>query len=147
MSKSSDGAVRQKAMGISTPAGAAGKLLVATERFEDGAGADKKAFRYTGLLYHFTLNGRRATGRVYDNETETAGIIGFQKQPSLRFRVKKLLAPAALPYGDPLLAAVATYLLKETPVRHINMLTRAGYVPLDFARAVGGADKGSSGQG
>jgi hypothetical protein len=147
MSKSSGGAVRQNAMRLSMPVGSAGKLVVATERFEDRAGADQKTFRYTGLLYHFTLDGRRATARVYDNETETAGIIGFQKQPSLRFRVKKLLAPASLPYGDPLLAAVAAYLLKETPVRHINMLTRAGYVPLDFARAVGGADKGSSGQG
>jgi hypothetical protein len=136
------------ALGSTAPHRRADKLVVETERFEDAAPADSSVYyRYAGQFYHFTLAGRRATARVYDNESETACIIGFDKKHSLRFRLKKIYAPTALPYGDPLLAAIATHLLNQTPVRQISVLTRGGYVPLDFARAVGTAAKGSSGQG
>ena len=124
------------------------KLIVETTRFEDAPPAHSaNSFRYAGLLYHFTLTGRRATARVYDGELDTACIIGFDKQQTLGFRLKKFFVPTTLPYGDPMLAAVTSHLMYETPVRQISMLTRVGYVPLDFARAVGTAVNGSSGQG
>ncbi len=110
------------------------KLIIEIERFEDQE--TRGGYRYSGEHRHFTLDGRRATARIYDVEPQTACVVAFDRRPSLLFRLVKLLIPEALPYGDPLLAAMAAHLVAETPVQHIHMLTRAGYVPLDFARAV-----------
>src|ERR1700722_7632332 len=77
------------------------KLAIETERFEDRD--TRGGYRYNGTLYHFTFDQRRAAARIYDDEPQTACVIGFDRRPSLRFNLVKLLNPEALPYGDPLL--------------------------------------------
>ncbi len=119
------------------PALPCAQLSIEAETFLDQDEPDPMgwhSYSYSGTNYVFTCGDRRASGRTYEDEPHKLSLVLPPAVP-----VEAWSMYAEVPYGDPMLQAIAAYVAKHLPERsEITLLCRGGYLPVDRERVRNG---------